>query len=279
MAGEPDDKTQERRRQDEPEGKPPRKVRERAKKVDSAPSLLAAIDMLRERLPGDPQFGDPLSTAGKRPVEVVAREASSLQPSRPSAAHSLGLAALQVWQAFSERQGRGAGDEPISVLFTDLVGFSSWALEAGDAAAIRLLREAGSVLEGSVDDHGGAIVKRLGDGLMAVFDQPAPAIESALEAHDGLAKIDVDGYTPQMRAGVHHGRPRKLGGDYLGVDVNIAARVADSAKGGQVLVSEPVCELLEEGTFELGRARRLRAEGAPKDLRVCEIKRIASPSA
>jgi adenylate cyclase len=261
----------------EQQDKPVRRARERAKKVDSAPSLVAAIDMLRERLPGDPQFGDPLSTAGKRPVEVVAREASALQPERPSAAHSLGLAALQVWQALSERQGRGKGDAPISVLFTDLVGFSSWALEAGDAAAVRLLREAGIVLEGSVEERGGAIVKRLGDGLMAVFDHPQPAVEAALEAHNALARIDVDGYQPQMRAGVHHGRPRKLGGDYLGVDVNIAARVADSAKGGQLLVSEPVCEMLDAGLFEVGRPKRLRAEGAPKDLRVCEIKAIASP--
>ena len=192
----------------EQEDKPVRRARARAKKVDSAPSLVAAIDMLRERMPGDPQFGDPLSTAGKRPVEVVAREASALQPERPSAAHSLGLAALQVWQAVSERSGRGRGDEPISVLFTDLVGFSSWALEAGDAAAVRLLREAGIVLEGSVEERDGVIVKRLGDGLMAVFEHPQPAVEAALEAHDGLAQVHVDGYQPQMRAGVHHGRPR-----------------------------------------------------------------------
>ena len=263
----------------EQEDKPVRRARERARRVDSTPSLVAAIDMLRERLPGDPHFGDPLSTAGKRPVEVVAREASAHQPERPSAAHSLGLAALQVWQAVSERSGRGRGDEPISVLFTDLVGFSSWALEAGDAAALRLLREAGIVLEGSVEERGGAIVKRLGDGLMAVFDHPQPAVEAALDAHHGLAQVQVDGYQPQMRAGVHHGRPRKLGGDYLGVDVNIAARVADSAKGGQLLVSEPVCQMLEDGVFEVGRPKRLKAEGAPKDLRVCEIKGIASPPA
>ena len=89
----------------------------------------------------------------------------------------------------------------------------------------------------------------------------------------------MEGYTPKLRAGVHLGRPRKVGGVYLGVDVNIAARVADSAKGGQLLVSQPVCEMLDDGLFEVGRPKRLKAEGAPKDLRVCEIKGIASPPA
>jgi adenylate cyclase len=265
--------------EDAPQDKPVRSVRERAKKVDSAPSLLAAIDMLRERLPGDPEFGDPLSTAGGRPVEVIAREASSLQPPRRSAAHSLGLAALQVWQAFSERQGRGAGDEPVTILFTDLVGFSSWALEAGDEAAIRLLRISGTVLEGAIARHQGGIVKRLGDGLMAVFDSPREAVQAALEAETDLADVEVAGHRPQMRFGIHHGRPRKLGGDYLGVDVNVAARVADAAKGGQVLVSEPMCEMLADAGFEIGRPKRLKAEGAPKDLRVCEVKGIGSPPA
>jgi adenylate cyclase len=258
--------------EEEQEDKPARRARERVKKVDSAPSLVAAIDMLRQRLPGDSRFGDPLSTAGKRPVELVAREASALQPGRPSAAHGLGLAALQVWQALSERSGRGRGDEPISVLFTDLVGFSSWALEAGDAAAVELLREAGVAMETPIQEQGGAIVKRLGDGLMAVFEHPRPAVEAALAAHAGLAEVEVAGHRPQMRAGVHHGQPRKLGGDYLGVDVNIAARVADSAKGGQVLVSQPVCELLGEDSFDLGRPKKLKAPGAPKDLRVCEVR-------
>ncbi len=260
--------------------KPVRRVRQGAKKLDSAPSLIAAIEMLRERLPGDPQFGDPLSTAGRRPAELVAREASALQPERPSAAHHLGLAALQVWQALSERSGRGMGDEAVTILFTDIVGFSSWALTAGDAAAVQLLREAGVVLEGAIERRGGAIVKRLGDGLMAVFPDPESAVEAALDAAEGLEEIEVDGFHPHMRFGVHHGRPRRLGGDYLGVDVNIAARVADHAKGGQVLVSETVCGELEEDSFELGRLRRLRAEGAPKDLRICEVKgRVVSPPA
>src|SRR5207237_1012234 len=66
-------------------------------------------------------------------------------------------------------------------------------------------------------------------------------------------------------------RPRRIGRDYLGVDVNIAARVADAAQAGEVLVSDPACASLEPAGFELGRSRRLEAQGAPKELSVCTV--------
>jgi adenylate cyclase len=76
-----------------------------------------------------------------------------------------------------------------------------------------------------------------------------------------------------MRAGVHHGRPRQLGGDYLGVDVNVAARVAECAGAGEVLVSEPTCERLDHGRFAAAKAKRLKAEGAPRELRTRAVTR------
>ena len=76
-----------------------------------------------------------------------------------------------------------------------------------------------------------------------------------------------------MRAGVHRGCPRKVGGDYLGVDVNIAARVAEQAKGGEVLISEPTWEQLDRERLTAGRAKRLKADGAPRELRVRVVSR------
>jgi adenylate cyclase len=76
-----------------------------------------------------------------------------------------------------------------------------------------------------------------------------------------------------MRAGVHWGRPRRLGGDYLGVDVNIAARVADRAKADQVVVSDAVLERIDTEAVRTSRARRLRAKGAPRELRTVVISR------
>ena len=241
--------------------------------MDTKPGLLAFARRLRGRLPGDERFGDPLSTAGEAPVQVIARGVSALQPERDSVVKELGLASLQLWQSLSEATGRGLGDRELAVLFTDLVGFSSWALEAGDGAAVELLREVGTAVEGAIQDRAGRIVKRLGDGLMAVFYSAQEAVDAALDAQAAVSAVSVNGYQPRMRAGVHWGRPRKLGGDYLGVDVNIAARVADMAKGGQVVVSDRALDRLELDGLTTSRAKRLRAEGAPRELRCVVVER------
>jgi adenylate cyclase len=249
------------------------RLRARAIQLDSQPGLLAIARRLRRRLPGDEKFGDPLSTAGVRPVEVLGRGVSALGPERESVVQELGLAGLQLWQSLSEAAGRGRGDQPLALLFTDLVGFSSWALEAGDVAALRLLREVGTTVEAAILDHEGRIVKRLGDGLMATFLDPQRAVEAALVAQDGLADIEIDGYRPRMRAGIHWGRPRRLGGDFLGVDVNIAARVGDAAKAGEVVVSDPARDQLDVEHLQFGRSKRLRAQGAPRELHYTRVTR------
>jgi adenylate cyclase len=245
-----------------------------ARRIDSQPFLLRLAERVRRRLPGDDRFGDPLSVAGTTPAEVVGRQVQVMASARPSVAREIGLGALQVWQALSETAGRGRGDREVAMLFTDLVGFSSWALKAGDEAAVTLLREVGIAVEGAVADRRGTTVKRLGDGLMAVFSRPQDAVDAALAAQEAIADIEVAGHRPRLRAGVHVGRPRKLGGDYLGVDVNIAARVADQANAGQVLVSDVVAERLDVQRLKVGRRRRLRASGAPRDMRVCEVKAL-----
>ncbi len=204
------------------------------REIDTQPLLLRMANRIRRGLPGDDRFGDPLSVAGQTAPEVVGRQVQVLTSGRPSVAREVGLGALQVWQALSERTGRGRGDQEVAMLFTDLVGFSSWALRAGDDAAVKLLREVGIIVEGAVAEHRGTLVKRLGDGLMAVFNDPAAAVRAALDASERLGAVEVAGHSPRMRAGIHVGRPRHLGGDYLGVDVNIAARVADQAGGGRV---------------------------------------------
>ena len=106
------------------------------------------------------------------------------------------LGALQVWQALTERVSGRPANREVTLVFTDLVGFSDWALRAGDEATLRLLRRVTQVMEPPLLAAGGQIVKRMGDGAMAVFTDPATAVEAVLVAMEAVKGVEVDGYTP-----------------------------------------------------------------------------------
>jgi len=238
------------------------------RRLDAQPRLVDATRRARRRLPGDSLYGDPLSTAGTRAPQLLGRQLAALSGERPSVMRELGFSALQLWQGLSEAQGRGYGERDLTIMFTDLVDFSSWALHVGDAAALELLRQVDVAVSSAVGAHEGRVVKRLGDGLMAVFEHPQAAVEAGHEACTAAARVEVDGHRPQLRVGAHVGRPRKLGGDYFGVDVNVAARVTAAAAGGEVLVSEQLVPHLDARKLALRRRRRFAAKGTPAGLRV-----------
>jgi len=236
-----------------------------ARRLNRHPRLVGAAKQTRERLLGDDQFVDRLSTARGRPTDLVARELATRRGDAPGAIGELALTALQAWQNLAEHQGRGRGEIDVAILFADLVGFSSWALEAGDDRAIALLREVSRAIEPPIVKRRGEVVKRLGDGIMAAFWDASSAAEAAFEARERAAAIEVAGYTPRLRTGIHLGRPRKIGGDYLGVDVNIAARLAEAAAADEVLVSDRTLSALDPAEIRAS-GRRFTAKGAPADL-------------
>jgi adenylate cyclase len=240
-------------------------LRDAVRRTDANPQLVATARFIRGLIPG----GEPETSEMPEPMQRLMQE---VQPQGPSAMREIGKGALQAWQALSEAQRRRQGTADVAILFTDLVGFSDWALGAGDEAALEVLRQVGDAEQKAISANKGAVVKRLGDGAMAVFGGAEQAVSAALDAQRGISEIEIEGYRPTQRAGVHRGTPRKVKGDFLGVDVNIAARVGDSAGGGEVLVSEPVREELDGRRFKFGPARELAAPGAPADLTVCTVK-------
>ena len=244
------------------------------------PDIVAAIRRARRVLPGDPDFGDPLSAAGDGAPQTAARAADRLMPDRDAATREVSLATLQLWQAITERvSGRPANAE-VTLLFTDLVSFSDWSLNAGDDATLRLLRQVAQAAEPPVLDAGGQIVKRMGDGMMGVFGDPVTAVRAAVAALEAVKTVEVEGYTPRMRAGIHTGRPQRIGSDWLGVDVNIAARVMERATRGGLIISGPTLERisaedLESLAVSVKRVRRQvfapRQSGIPADLTMYRV--------
>lgn len=234
----------------------------------------------RRALPGDPEFGDPLSAAGVGGPRAAARAADRILD-RHAASREVSLAGLQVWQALTERVSGQPANREVTLVFTDLVGFSDWSLRAGDDAALKLLRRVTQVTEPPILEAGGHIVKRMGDGAMAVFDDPATAVGAVLTALDAVKTVEVDGHTPLMRAGIHTGRPQRIGSDWLGIDVNVAARIMNRAARGGVVVSNVALEGISDEDFDaLGiTAKRVRkqlfstkAPGVPDDLTMYWVK-------
>ncbi len=231
------------------------------KVANHSPPIISFLRRARRALPGDPEFGDPLSAAGVGGPRAAARAADRILE-RDAASREVSLGALQLWQALTERvSGRPANGE-VTLVFTDLVGFSSWSLSAGDDATLKLLRRVSQVVEPPLLESGGQIVKRMGDGIMAVIADPTTAVRSAIAAREAIKSVDVDGYTPRMRVGIHTGRPQRIGSDWLGIDVNLAARVMERATRGELVVSEATLErITPEDLDALGvTAKKLRKQ-------------------
>ncbi len=249
--------------------------------TNRSPGVVAFVKRARRLLPGDPEFGDPLSTAGEGGPRAAARAADRLLGDRDAASREVSLSVLQVWQAMTEAVSRKPANPEVTLVFTDLVGFSTWSLQAGDDAALTLLRQVARAVESPLLDAGGHIVKRMGDGIMAVFRRPGIAVKAVCAAEEAIKSVEVEGYRPRMRVGIHTGRPQRLGADWLGVDVNIAARVMERATKGGVMISSPTLDLIPQSELDaMGvtakRARRpmfaSKLTGIPPDLAIYRLK-------
>lgn len=245
--------------------------------------VIDLVRRVRRALPGDPEFGDPLSTAGDGGPQAAARAADRLMGDRSAASREVSLGALQVWQALNERISRAPSNAEATLVFTDLVGFSTWSLRSGDDATLTLLRRVSQAVEPPLLDSGGRIVKRMGDGLMAVFRDPLVAVSAVLKAQEAIETVEVNGFTPRMRAGIHTGRPQRLADDWLGVDVNIAARVMERAVKGGIVVSGTTIERIDPADLDglgavIKRARRqvlaAKSSGVPPDLVMYRLKAV-----
>lgn len=237
----------------EPDEKLGKRLAARARALNRHPRLVALARSQRHQAMGEERSPSAFGGAGRGLLG------------------ELGVAGLQAWQRVAESQARGRGEADVTILFTDLAGFSDWALAAGDGAAVSLVDQLAEATEPPIRRRRGQIVKRLGDGLMAAFGDGEDALLAAVELNQRVAAIAVEGYEPRLRTGLHLGRPRKLRGDYFGVDVNVAARLMQAAKPGEILASETALAALPAIEGVRLERRRFRAKGAPRDLAVYRV--------
>jgi class 3 adenylate cyclase len=158
-----------------------------------------------------------------------------------------------------------------TILFTDLEGSTNLTQELGDARAMALLRTHDEIIRDSIRRYGGSEVKHTGDGLMAAFPSVSGAIDSAVQMQRRFASEDDDGFPLRVRIGMSAGEPVTERSDFFGAAVQLAARLADRAKPGTVLVSSTVRDLALGKGFEFLKRGRLRPKGFPDPVQVYEV--------
>jgi adenylate cyclase len=125
---------------------------------------------------------------------------------------------------------------PPAVSFLDITGYTRLTEERGDRAAADLAGTLGSLVRRSSQEHGGQPVKWLGDGVMFYFPDPGQGVLAALDMVEGVASRDL----PPAHVGIDAGPVVFQEGDYFGRTVNIAARIAEYARPGEILVTQEV---------------------------------------
>lgn len=133
----------------------------------------------------------------------------------------------------------------VTFMFTDIEGSS----EKWDGARDGMpdaIRSHDTIFDRAIAAHDGTLVKRIGDGILAVFSDPAAAVKAAVDSQTAMADTTWDPSVGplRVRVGIHAGPGDPENGDYLGPSVNRAARLEAAGHGGQILVSAATRELV-----------------------------------
>lgn len=160
----------------------------------------------------------------------------------------------KLFRAEAPKEGESLSVNDLTYLFTDLQGSTAMYDEVGDATAYNLVRLHFDVITKVVADNDGAVVKTVGDSIMATFIRPADAVSSAIQMLENLREFNATMSSDLMlKIGIHRGHSiavtlnQRL--DYFGQNVNIAARTQQLAGPGEILVSQDVAD--EAGVAQL----------------------------
>jgi class 3 adenylate cyclase len=137
-------------------------------------------------------------------------------------------------------------DVTITILFSDIEGSTDLANRFGDRVWLGLLKEHNKLVRACIRKHRGTEVKTIGDGFMLTFSSSLAGLDCAIAMQEAMARRSDETYGEwpiRIRIGLHAGEVLHSGGDVYGAHVNLAARVASHAQGGQILVSGLLYEL------------------------------------
>jgi adenylate cyclase len=158
--------------------------------------------------------------------------------------------------------GRGSVDA--TIVFIDVESFTHLVEAEGDQAAIETMTRVDAAVRGLALEHGGKVVKQIGDALMLAFRESPDAVRFAAALQRSLRD---DASLPPLRAGMHCGPAIYRAGDYLGTTVNVASRVTSQATAGETLITQVVADRVgDQLPLEPAGVRLLRGMDQPLPL-------------
>lgn len=200
-----------------------------------------------------PAFDQPIGEAWPTPIEAVA---ASVQSGRPDLA------------------SHAAPDGTVTMLFTDIEGSSTITERLGDKRWLELLREHNAMIREQTEAHGCFEVKAQGDGFMIASQSARRGIQCAIDIQRAFARYNETVQQPiQVRIGLHTGEVLKDADDFFGKHVILASRIANQARGSEILVSALLKELTESGgDVNFGDSREVELKGLSGQYRVHEVR-------
>jgi class 3 adenylate cyclase/YHS domain-containing protein len=170
--------------------------------------------------------------------------------------------------------GATAGEIQTTVVFIDLSSFTPLTEAMGDESAAAVINRFSEIVRSATVVHRGQVVKQIGDAFMLVFSDAVDAVVCAVAMDDEVASEPA---FPAVRIGAHTGAVLYREGDYIGANVNLAARVAGAADRRQILVTaavrDAIGDLVGIEVLSIG-ARRLK--GVAADVELFEVRSRAS---
>jgi len=161
----------------------------------------------------------------------------------------------------------------LTILFSDVEGSTALTQRLGDAGAREVLREHERIVREALRAHGGSEVKALGDGFMASFGSASQALKCAVAMQHAFAEHNETASEPiRVRIGLNAGEPIAEQEDLFGTAVNLAARIAAQAAGGEILVANVVRELAAGKGFLFADRGEVALRGFDDPVRLYEVR-------
>ncbi len=232
-------------------------------RTGAAEKLGRALEIYREVGAGsawiEPVVADKLAAQGVGGTAVTA---------------SIDLVAAAVSMERPDLRPHASPEGTVTILFSDIEGSTSANERLGDRRWLEVLRAHNRIVRREVAAQRGFEVKAQGDGFMIAFGSARRAVLCAVGIQRALTEYSETHpeETVLVRIGLHTGEVVKEGEDFFGTNVALAARIASTAQGAEILVSGLLKDLLESsGDVEFGPGREIELKGVSSPRRVHEI--------